>query len=83
MMKYKGCRHLDYSEKYASGGQCTLINPYGMVYYWYRNIVPYDEAPRKVQFCGKGMGRINNPFSCVNPEQPCFEEQEQTEKEKS
>lgn len=81
-----GCKHLDYEDgKYPN---CDLITiqpedwikppPSGLSgYYWQRNVVPYEGAPVKVQFC-KLRGRINDVFSCINPgERCCFEAKEE------
>ena len=72
----KPCKYLDFDEsKYAPG--CTLLTIEGLsceVKHWHRNNVPYDDAPRNVQFCGKGRGRINGIFQCYNAgEMPCYE----------
>ena len=74
----KACRHLDHSDAYAEA--CTLVTLTEFaepVKYWRRNVVPYPEAPRNVQFCGLGRGRINSIFACYNPgEMPCYEASE-------
>ena len=73
-MSHIGCKHLDYSDNYPS---CTIrtIEPEGWKY-WERPST-YEGCPTKVQFCGKGRGRINGIFDCINPgEMSCFEPQE-------
>lgn len=69
------CKHLDHSEAYA--GSCILRTLNGFsceVKYWERQSVPYPDAPRRVQFCGQGRGRINGIFQCYNPgELSCYE----------
>lgn len=72
----KPCKHLDYDEaKY--GQQCVIRTIPGFsceVKYWERQVVPYEGAPTRVQFCGLGRGRINGIFQCYNPgEMPCYE----------
>lgn len=69
----KPCKFLDYSDSYA--GQCTLVTAaphFPDVKYWHRDVVPYDEAPRNVQFCGQGRGRINSIFACYNGGMHCY-----------
>ena len=80
----KACRHLDY-DKAKYGEQSDLKTIVGfpvLVRYWHRNVVPYDDCPRKVQFCGQGRGRINGIFQCYNPgEMSCYEPSENGEEE--
>lgn len=80
-MSLKPCRWLDYDEK-KYGTQCTLRTcapHFPEVRYWFREVVPYDDAPRKVQFCGQGRGRINSIFDCYDGSLPCYEPEEPTE----
>ena len=76
----KACKHLDYTKgKYTD---CKIIELSGFacpVRYWKRGAT-WTEGPGnggnpvKVQFCGKGRGRINGIFDCYNPgEMPCYE----------
>ena len=76
----KQCKYLDYSEgKYTD---CKIIEVPGFscrVRYWERG-ASWTEGegnegnPEKVQFCGKGRGRINSIFQCYNKgEMPCYE----------
>ena len=70
------CKHLDHSiETY--GNSCDLVTIGGLaceVKHWRRRSVPYEGAPRNVQFCGQGRGRINGIFECYNPgEMPCYD----------
>jgi hypothetical protein len=68
---HKGCKHLDYSENYID---CKIVEMDGYKW-WERQNPPYEGAPVKVQFCGKGRGRINGIFQCINKdEMSCFEE---------
>lgn len=71
------CKHLDHNEA-TYGDSCDLIQINNQfecdVKYWHRRVVPYENAPRNVQFCGQGRGRINGIFQCYNPgEMPCYE----------
>lgn len=74
----KPCKHLDHSDTYKES--CDLVDLEGfscLVKYWHRKVVPYEDAPRKVQFCGQGRGRINSIFSCYNEgEMHCYESEE-------
>jgi len=77
-MALKPCKFLDYNEE-RYGGQCTLMTAaphFPDVKYWHRDVVPYDEAPRNVQFCGQGRGRINSIFACYNGEMHCYAPEE-------
>lgn len=70
------CKHLDYDEnKYGEQCEIRTMEPhYPNVRYWFRKVVPYDDASRKVQFCGQGRGRINEVFACYNKgEMSCYE----------
>ena len=40
------------------------------VKFWIRNNVPYNGAPKQVQFC-KLRGRINDVYSCYGAPGPC------------
>lgn len=74
-MSCKACRHLDYNEK-TYGGSCKLVEVPGFpgVRYWERQVLPYEGAPVKVQFCGQGRGRINGVFQCYNKgEMSCYD----------
>lgn len=72
-MAHTGCKHLDYSDNYSD---CKLIETPEGWKWWERQNLPYYEAPVKVQFCGKGRGRINGIFQCINEgEMSCFEKQ--------
>lgn len=69
----KPCKHLDHDEsRYPSCVLRTIED--GRVKYWERQEVPYPEAPRNVQFCGQGRGRINSIFACYNEgEMSCYD----------
>lgn len=71
-MRLAPCKHLDYDEsKYdAELRDCAPDFPH--VKYWYRTNVPYEDAPRRVQFC-KLRGRVNGIFQCYNGEMSCYE----------
>lgn len=82
----KPCKHLDHNpENYPSCEFVTLTDFSCLVSFFQRtDYLPggplhYDGAPVKVQFCGKGKGRINGIFQCYNPgEMSCYEpEQDQ------
>ena len=67
--KKKGCKHLDYSDNYIN---CKIIERDG--YKWWLRLNAHEGAPVNVQFCGKGRGRINGIFQCINKgEMSCFE----------
>ena len=70
----KACKHLDYENEYIN---CDLKQLDGFscnVKYWHRNNLMYEDAPKKVQFCGQGRGRINSIFACYNDdEMSCYE----------
>ena len=72
------CKHLDHDP--AHYPTCELVTVQSgplEVKYWYRREVPYEDAPRKVQFCGQGRGRINGIFQCYNPgEMHCYQPSE-------
>ena len=68
----KPCIHLDYEPHYHQCDLCTAAPHFPEVKYWKRNVVPFEGAPVKVQFC-KLRGRINDIFSCYNGEQSCYE----------
>lgn len=73
----KACKHLDYTTEFID---CEIVEIGGFstpVKYWQRNNPPYPEAPRNVQFCGQGRGRINGIFQCYNEgEMHCYEASE-------
>lgn len=71
-MAHLGCKHLDYETKFIN---CELqTTPEGWKWWTRRNT--YPGARVNVQFC-KLRGRINDVFSCINPnERDCFEAQE-------
>jgi hypothetical protein len=71
----KPCKHLDFDKtKYEPGCALRELSGFSVpVKYWERLVVPYDEAPRNVQFCGQGRGRINSIFACYNGEMSCYE----------
>lgn len=74
----KPCKHLDHSEE-RYGETCRLVTLENFdppVKYWERQNIPYPDAPRNVQFCGAGRGRINQIFACYNGEMHCYEPQE-------
>ena len=80
------CKHLDYSEEYAIGGQCilkTCAPHYPDVKFWYRENLSYKGAPQNVQFCGAGRGRINGIFDCYGSPGPmsCYEPEAKGEKQ--
>jgi len=73
------CKHLDYDGDYTD---CKIIEISGFscrVRYWERGPrwtegPGNEDNPLKVQFCGKGRGRINGVFQCYNPgEMHCYE----------
>ena len=77
-MGHIGCKHLDYREGHYP--QCEIITMPDGRKYWQRNNLPYPEAPRNVQFCGNGRGRINKIHDCIDPGfMHCFEPQEPCE----
>jgi hypothetical protein len=65
---FKGCKQLDFEPNYIN---CELVQIANHVC-WERLVVPYENAPRLVQFC-KLRGRLNNHFSCVNGNKQCSE----------
>lgn len=67
----KPCKYLDY-DKTAYGQACELIQ-IGVVKYWWRKTVPYEGAPREVQFCGQGRGRIDSILACYTGVMACYE----------
>jgi len=74
-MNHIGCKHLDYESEFHD---CELktIEPQGWKY-WYRIHAAEMGNPSNVQFCGKGRGRINEIFACINAgEMHCFEPQD-------
>ena len=71
-MKLKPCRHLDYDTEYVDCELRSCEPDFPEVKYWYRLNVPYENAPRRVQFC-KLRGRINGIFQCYTGEMPCYE----------
>ena len=68
-----GCKYLDFEQdKYVDCKIVEIDAPGGeRVRCWERTHVPYPEAPRLVQFCGMGRGRINNPLACYGAPGPC------------
>ncbi|RLG24393.1 hypothetical protein DRN77_02420 [Methanosarcinales archaeon] len=74
MTKLIPCKHLDYDES-AYDAKLMTSPDFPDVKYWYRTNVPYDDAPRKVQFC-KLRGRINGIFACYTGEMSCYEPDE-------
>jgi hypothetical protein len=68
----KPCIHLDYEQHFAQCELCSAAPHFPNVRYWKRLVLPFEEAPVKVQFC-KLRGRINDIFSCYNGEQSCYE----------
>jgi len=75
MTKLIPCKHLDYDEDEYDAELRTCAPDFPDVKYWYRHNVPYDDAPRKVQFC-KLRGRINGIFACYLGEMSCYEPNE-------
>ena len=76
---YHGCKYLNYDE--TRFPDCTLKTQEssdGETYHWWhRNVLPYPEAPVKVQFC-KLRGRINKMSLCWDPgDQSCWTPQDQ------
>ncbi len=79
-MNHLGCKHLDYTTEFTD---CKLItSPEG--WKWWKRGKTWTEGalndgnPVNVQFCGKGRGRINGIFQCINVgEMSCFEAQEE------
>jgi len=73
----KPCKHLDFSqERYGEAATLKSIPGFSCpVQYWERKpeAMPYEGAPRDVQFCGQGRGRINGIFQCYNEgEMHCY-----------
>ena len=77
MIKLIPCKHLDYDEGAYDAELRTYVPDFPNVKYWYRTNVPYDDAPRRVQYC-KLRGRINGIFACYTGEMPCYEPEEST-----
>jgi len=75
-MPYIACKHIDHSEE-KYGWSCKLISLENGIKYWERQNLPYPEAPKNVQFCGLGRGRINSVFGCYG-EMHCYEPSEVT-----
>lgn len=81
------CKHLDYSS--TSGPDIVLETcapHYPEVRFWRRSKMCTDNELHvkpnleKMQFCGKGYGRINGIFQCYIPgEMPCYEPEEPEE----
>ncbi len=72
----KPCKYLDHSDTYAQTCKLVTITRAGLtVTYWERQCLPYPEAPRDVQFCGQGRGRINSILACYEAPGPmrCYE----------
>lgn len=75
----KACKHLDYRD--GQYNDCTIEEISGFpcpVRYWKRGAIwtegkGNEGNPQKVQFCGKGRGRINGIFQCYNGEMHCYE----------
>ncbi len=73
------CRHLDFSDRHNATGKLVEIqiaSPKGeiTVKFWERRELPYEDAPRHVQYCGNGRGRICAVFNCYLPDtMPCHE----------
>jgi len=64
------CKFLDFETEYLN---CKIKQTDG-IKHWYRNYVPYADAPRNVQFC-KQRGRINNIYDCAYiGKMSCYEE---------
>ena len=55
----KACKNLDYSDNYIN---CEI-----------KTAEPHQDENIKVQFCGKGRGRINGVFQCHNGEMSCYD----------
>jgi hypothetical protein len=66
------CKHLDHSvETYGQSCELKTIDTLSVpVKYWARREVPYEGAPKNVQFCGQGRGRINSIFDCYEAPGP-------------
>ena len=63
----KPCKHLDFSTEYTDCKIVTLPGTsVGDIRCWERGPtwLTYEGAPRFVQFCGAGRGRINDPQAC-------------------
>jgi hypothetical protein len=77
----RGCKYLDHDESHYP--RCKLITLDDDVKYWDRfeggfvtqtDLDRFPQTATKVQFCGKGKGRINGIFQCYNPaEMSCYE----------
>lgn len=61
-IKFKGCKHLDFSDNYAAKKELINIGDETKVC-WDRP-VPDDSYPALVQFCKK-CGRLNHPEACL------------------
>ena len=79
-MKLVPCKWLDYETEYDAELR-TCEPDFPQVKYWYRHNVPYEGAPRRVQFCKK-FGRINGIFQCYTGEMSCYEPVEEPVEER-
>jgi len=66
----KACKNLDYSDNYINCEIKTAEPYFPEVRYWERK---NQDENIKVQFCGKGRGRINGVFQCHNGEMSCYD----------
>ena len=76
-MEYVPCRYLDYEPHYDAELR-TAAPDFPHVRYWHRTKVPFEGAPRNVQFCRK-RGRIAGIFQCYTGELECYEPVENEE----
>jgi hypothetical protein len=73
MSEFIPCKHLDHQK--SNYPSCELVENDQFlpeITYWKRKPM-YDGAAEKVQFCGKGKGRINNIFECYDTCTSCHE----------
>lgn len=80
MSKLVPCKYLDYTTEYRDCKLCTLAPHYPHVRFWERGPTwtDYPDAPKRVQFCGAGRGRINAVFDCYDGSMPCYEPAKET-----
>jgi hypothetical protein len=67
------CRNLDYSDRHKAAARLVEIQIGSAkgemtVRFWERRELPYEDAPRHVQYCGAGRGRICAVFNCYLPD---------------
>ncbi len=67
------CRHLDYNEEKHPNCELKTCEPHFPNVKYFEREVLFEGAPTKVQFCGKGKGRINSVFECYEGCMSCYE----------